>query len=122
MLYIPTYPDLLLQSLTHIFGPKATYIDYYWDGQWQTSQVNIVLVVNRVHAVLLHLCPSLLKALVECPGLNKEIKLQPRLSTRNKCAADDLVSPIKKVACVDVESGPSQSGGKGKEKQQKSSL
>jgi hypothetical protein len=116
MLYIPTYPDLPLQSLAHIFGPKATYIDYYWDGQWQTSQLDVVLVINRAHAVLLRLRPSLLEALVECPGLDKEIKLQPRLSTRNKRAADDLVSPIKKVARVDVESAPSQSGGKGKEK------
>jgi hypothetical protein len=53
---------------------------------------------------------------VDFPGLDKEIKLQPRLSTRNKRAAHDLVSPIKKAARVDVESTPSQPGGKGKEK------
>ena len=81
MLYIPTYPDLPLQSLAHFFGPKATYVDYYRDSQWRTSQLNIVLVVNRAHAVLLRLRPSLLEALVDCPGLDKEIKLQPRLST-----------------------------------------
>jgi hypothetical protein len=70
MLYIPTYPDLLLQSLAHFFGPKATYVNYYWDGQWRTSQLNIVLVVNRAHAVLLCLHPSLLEVLVDCPGLD----------------------------------------------------
>jgi hypothetical protein len=53
---------------------------------------------------------------VDCPGLDKEIKLQPRLSTRDKHTANYLVSLIKKAACVDVESTPLQSGGKGEEK------
>ena len=58
---------------------------YRWFSYLCTCRhINVVLVVNRAHAVLLRLCPSFLEALVECSGLDKEIKLQPRLSTRKK--------------------------------------
>ena len=91
-------------------------MDYYLNGQWQTRQPDIVLTVNKAHTVLIRLRRSLLEPLTDCLGLDDEIKLQPRTSSRNKCGANDLVSPIKKVPRVDQDSAPLQSKGKGKER------
>jgi len=97
-------------------GEKNTCVDYYSNGQWQTSQPDIVLTVNKAHTVLIRLRRSLLEPLTDCPGLDDEIKLQPRTSSRNKRSADNLVSPIKKVPRIDQDSAPLQSKGKGKER------
>ncbi|KIM77022.1 hypothetical protein PILCRDRAFT_12383 [Piloderma croceum F 1598] len=114
--YIPTYPDLPLQLPVEFIDEKDICVDYYLNGRWQTSQPDVVLTVNKAHTVLIRLCRSLLEPLTDCPGLDDKIKLQPRTSSRNKRGADDLVSPIKKVPCVDQDSAPLQSKGKGKER------
>jgi hypothetical protein len=65
-----------------------------------TVDLESVLPVEKGQRVILKIRPSLRQELKnsECPGLNKELDLQPRkFRVSKRCAEDELVSPIKKA-------------------------
>lgn len=75
----------------------GSFIQYYASGRWNTSQLDIVIAVNTTHPILIRLLPSVVAPLTDCPGLEDELRSQPRGSNKRQ-AAIDLVSPPKKIS------------------------
>jgi hypothetical protein len=101
--YIPTFPHLRLSACTQLVNDlelSATSRLDFWQGEWVTVDLESVLPVEKGQRVILKIRPSLRQELKnsECPGLNKELDLQPRkFRVSKRCAEDELVSPIKKA-------------------------
>lgn len=118
-IYVDTYPDFHLRSLSKTLAfcshTEGAFIDY-WDGQWVTSKLDIMIMVNKAYPILIRLRPSL-HALTDCPGLDEQLKHQPQVSTKSKCTSDTLVSPLKKAPHLGDKSVASKSREKGKGKE-----
>jgi len=118
-IYVDTYPDLHLQLLSEALAfcshAKGAFINY-WDGRWVSSQLDVVITVNKAYPILIRLRPSL-QALTDCPGLDTQLKCQPRASTKRNHTSDTLVSPLKKAARLSDQSAASESRDKGKGKE-----
>lgn len=99
--FVKTYPELLLEDLSAALEQcsyrKGSFIQYYSAAEWVTSQLDVVLTVNIAYPILIRLLPSLVEPLVDCPGLEDELKMQPRAKNKRP-AADDLISPPKKMS------------------------
>jgi hypothetical protein len=61
-------------------------------------------MVEKGLRVLLRLCPSLRDSLMDCPGIERELEMQPKWPTGTKRAAEMVVSPVKKVIHTDTVS------------------
>jgi hypothetical protein len=118
-IYVDTYPDFHLRSLSETLAfcshTEGAFIDY-WDGRWVTSKLDIAITVNKAYPILIRLRPSL-HALTDCPGLDEQLKRQPRVSTKSKRTSDTLVSPLKKAPRLGDQSVASESREKGKGKE-----
>ena len=88
----------------------------YWDSRWVTSQLDVVITVNKAYPILIRLRPSI-QALTDCPGLEEHLKRQPRAFTKTKHASDAIVSPLKKAPRLSDQSTASESCEKGKERE-----
>ncbi|KAF7975170.1 hypothetical protein HWV62_10359 [Athelia sp. TMB] len=117
--FVRTYPDLALCSLVPVFK-QCGYIDNsfveYWNGhRWISTLPDISITVNVSHPTLIRLPRSLVEPLTDCPGLEDELKLQPRALSKGKRAAQEpLVSPVK-VARMDSSTTASQAIRKSRE-------
>ncbi|KAJ7204601.1 hypothetical protein C8J57DRAFT_1542165 [Mycena rebaudengoi] len=108
--YIDTYPRLQLLSIQLLIdGLKLTdssRLDH-WNGSWNVITIASVLVVEKGKHTLLKIRPSLLEELhlEDCPGLERELARQPRV-TGQKCPghAAEVVSPVKVVRTASTPS------------------
>jgi hypothetical protein len=85
----------MLADLLKKCGHRDDDFIEYWDGQWVMSQLDVIVTVNIAYPVLIRLRPTLIEPLTDCPGLDDELKLQPRAMSKNKRAAATVVSPMK---------------------------
>jgi hypothetical protein len=109
---VETWPYLQICSITEIV--KAFELDDsslldHWHGEWKTIRISMPIMVEKGQRVLLRLRPGLREHLTDCPGLKRELQLQPKRPSGMKRAAETLVSPIKKVVRTDKIPSPVES-------------
>jgi hypothetical protein len=105
-IYVPTYPHVQLESLQQIvndfqLGPNAL-IDL-WKGEWTTIHPNTPISVDNGRRILLRMRPSLRVSLVDCPGMENELRLQPCKPVGTK-RQSECVSPLKGPSAKHVKS------------------
>ncbi|KIJ91795.1 hypothetical protein K443DRAFT_14102 [Laccaria amethystina LaAM-08-1] len=109
--YVENFPQFQLRAVTSFakdFSLQSNAILDFWQGEWTTIILDTPVVVERTQQVLLRLCRNLMTAMKDCPGLEKELSLQPtRRPTTNKCTAPPLVSPLKKASRFEQDSDAS---------------
>ena len=106
-----TFPQFQLHAVASFvkdFGLQGNTILDFWQGEWTTIILDTPIIVERAQRVLLRLRRNLMTAMKDCPGLEKELALQPthRLMT-NKHTAPPLVSPLKKASHFEQDSDTS---------------
>jgi len=97
---VETWPYLQIRSITEIvetFELDDSSLLDHWQGEWKTIRISTPITVEKGQRALLRLRPSLREYLTDCPGIEKELQLQPKRPSGTKRAAETLVSPIKKV-------------------------
>jgi len=96
----------------------------FWQGEWVTVELESVLTVEKGQRVLFKIRESLRQPLkdTECPGLSKELDLQPRkFRVLKHGAEDELVSPLQKAPCTS-QTTVVNNAGKGSPRAMKSHL
>ena len=103
-----TFPQFQLRAVASFvkdLGLQGDAILDFWQGEWTTITLNTPIIVEQAQQVLLRLCRNLMTAMKDCPGLEKELALQPTCRpTTNKRTAPPLVSPLKKASRFEQDS------------------
>ena len=78
--YVETFPQFQLRAVASFvkdFGLQGDAILDFWQGEWTTITLDTPIIVERAQQVLLRLRHNLMTAMKDCPGLEKELALQP---------------------------------------------
>ena len=100
--YVKTWPRLQLESIPKLTADSGFHLTDessidIWQGAWKTIDIKYVIEVERGRSVLIKIRPSITEALTDCPGLDDELRLQPKRQLGNKRMAEALISPLKKA-------------------------
>jgi hypothetical protein len=104
---VDTWPHLQLSSIPSLIADLEltleSYLEHYSNGKWTLIRVSSPMVVTRDQRVLLRVRQRLTEEFndAEWPGIDQEIEQQGKsrqAGTYLKRNAEDLVSPLKKVA------------------------
>ncbi|KAH9476367.1 hypothetical protein JR316_0011942 [Psilocybe cubensis] len=96
-----TYSAELMKNLEL---QPTTKLDY-WKGEWVTLTMESVLTVEKGQRLILKIRPSLRETLEHCPGIEDELKLQPKTSQALLAQQHTtLVSPIRQSAIQEASS------------------
>ncbi|KAF7292670.1 hypothetical protein MIND_01165200 [Mycena indigotica] len=99
---VPTYPSMRLDNFPHILtmltlGPSEMF-DLHENGKWKIISTSSVFTVETGRAVILKRRPSLDDewAVIDCPGLDRELELQPVSRQPPHAAVSPRGSPRKR--------------------------
>ena len=85
-----TFPFFRLQDFSELINELQltpnSYVDGYDTntGQWEQHKINTVRRVEFEPRLLYRLRPRLLESLTDCPGMDRELELQPRASAHQQ--------------------------------------
>ncbi|KAH9484515.1 hypothetical protein JR316_0003997 [Psilocybe cubensis] len=106
--YIQSFPHFRLSDSAELMKnlelQPTTKLDY-WKGEWVTLTMESVLTVEKGQRLILKIRPSLRETLEHCPGIEDELKLQPKTSQALLAQQHTtLVSPIRQSAIQEASS------------------